>query len=78
MSFCEPNASIVQLLAEIVKKEGMRGVYRGIGPGATRSFVANGAAMVWFAMPILSLSSMLSFGLLFALQERGYFGIVLV
>jgi solute carrier family 25 carnitine/acylcarnitine transporter 20/29 len=33
----------------IYREKGMRGLYRGFGPGASRSFVANGASMVVYA-----------------------------
>lgn len=38
--------STVTLIRDIARQEGMRGLYRGFGPGAARSFVANGASMV--------------------------------
>ena len=40
-----------KVMAEIYRKRGIKGLYRGFGPGAGRSFVANGTSMVvysWF------------------------------
>eukprot|EP00277_Geminigera_cryophila_P009257 CAMPEP_0179405718 /NCGR_PEP_ID=MMETSP0799-20121207/450_1 /TAXON_ID=46947 /ORGANISM="Geminigera cryophila, Strain CCMP2564" /LENGTH=275 /DNA_ID=CAMNT_0021176613 /DNA_START=24 /DNA_END=851 /DNA_ORIENTATION=+ len=38
--------STLQLIRDISRQEGFRGLYRGFAPGACRSFVANGASMV--------------------------------
>lgn len=38
--------STISLIRDVARQEGIRGLYRGFGPGACRSFVANGASMV--------------------------------
>jgi solute carrier family 25 carnitine/acylcarnitine transporter 20/29 len=40
------NKSVHQLLRQIVREEGVRGLFRGILPGLSKSFVSNGAAMI--------------------------------
>jgi solute carrier family 25 carnitine/acylcarnitine transporter 20/29 len=43
--------STISVLRGIVKEKGIKGLYRGFGPGAARSFIANGTSMVvysWF------------------------------
>jgi solute carrier family 25 carnitine/acylcarnitine transporter 20/29 len=38
-------------MRDIVAQKGVKGLYRGFGPGASRSFVANGTSMIvysWF------------------------------
>jgi solute carrier family 25 carnitine/acylcarnitine transporter 20/29 len=43
--------STISVLRGIVKEKGIKGLYRGFGPGAGRSFIANGTSMVvysWF------------------------------
>lgn len=42
--------STIQLIRDVARQEGIRGLYRGFGPGAARSFVANGASMVVYQL----------------------------
>jgi solute carrier family 25 carnitine/acylcarnitine transporter 20/29 len=43
-----PNAGMVARLRHTIATRGLRGLYRGIGPGTARSLAANGSAMVAF------------------------------
>ena len=38
-----------KVMTEIYRTKGIRGLYRGFGPGASRSFVANGTSMIVYA-----------------------------
>jgi hypothetical protein len=45
------SGATLKVMADIFRKRGIRGLYRGFGPGAGRSFVANGTSMIvysWF------------------------------
>lgn len=41
--------STMSVMQDIFRKRGIRGLYRGFGPGAGRSFVANGTSMIVYA-----------------------------
>lgn len=42
----EQNLPLLQRLAGVVRERGFLGLYRGLGPGSARSFLANGMSMM--------------------------------
>lgn len=41
----QQSLTLVQRLARVVREKGVLGLYRGLGPGSARSFLANGMSM---------------------------------